>query len=79
MIWSMASVFGVPLWIDDRTLYSSYGCFAKVLVEVNFKIEVLGRILVKQRGYCSFSYVVENVPYFFTHALWNRGTTLRNL
>ncbi|KAL8462759.1 hypothetical protein ACS0TY_033689 [Phlomoides rotata] len=62
---AMASAFGNLLKIDDRTLHRRMGHYARILVEIDIKTELIEKIMYKRAGICSFANLVfERLPEF---------------
>ncbi|KAL8511107.1 hypothetical protein ACS0TY_017795 [Phlomoides rotata] len=61
----MASVCGTLLKIDDRTLHRKMGHYARILVEIDMKMDLIAKIMYKRSGICSFANLVfERLPEF---------------
>ncbi|KAL8478055.1 hypothetical protein ACS0TY_030089 [Phlomoides rotata] len=62
---AMASAFGTLLKIDDRTLHRRMGHYARILVEIDMKTELIEKIMYKRAGVFSFANLVfEHLPEF---------------
>ncbi|KAL8524041.1 hypothetical protein ACS0TY_013848 [Phlomoides rotata] len=62
---AMASAFGTLIRIDDRTLHRRMGHYARILVEVDMKIDLIEKIMYKRAGVCSFANLIfERLPEF---------------
>ncbi|KAL8488072.1 hypothetical protein ACS0TY_024380 [Phlomoides rotata] len=55
---AMASAFGTLIKIDERTLHMRMGHYARILVEVDMKQELIEKIMHKMSGVCSFANLV---------------------
>ncbi|KAL8546962.1 hypothetical protein ACS0TY_006609 [Phlomoides rotata] len=55
---AMASAFGTLIRIDDHTIHRRMGHYARILVEVDMKMELIEKIMYKRSGVCSFANLV---------------------
>ncbi|KAL8542689.1 hypothetical protein ACS0TY_003534 [Phlomoides rotata] len=62
---AMASACGTLLKIDDRTLHRKMGHYARILVEIDMKTDLIAKIMYKRSGICSFANLLfERLPDF---------------
>ncbi|KAL8492497.1 hypothetical protein ACS0TY_023903 [Phlomoides rotata] len=62
---AMASAFGTLVKIDDCMLHRRMGHYARILVEIDMKTEIIEKIMYKRSGVCSFANLVfERLPKF---------------
>ncbi|KAL8477942.1 hypothetical protein ACS0TY_030009 [Phlomoides rotata] len=55
---AMATALGTLIKIDDRTVQRRMGHYARILVEIDMKNELIDKIMFKISGVCSFA----NIP-----------------
>ncbi|KAL8483872.1 hypothetical protein ACS0TY_026524 [Phlomoides rotata] len=55
---AMESAFGMLIKIDDRTLHRRMGYYARILVDIDMKAELIDKIIYKRFGVCSFANLV---------------------
>ncbi|KAL8542604.1 hypothetical protein ACS0TY_003475 [Phlomoides rotata] len=62
---AMASAFGTLIRIDDRTLHRRIVHYARVLVEIDMKVDLIEKIMYRRAGICSFANLIfERLPKF---------------
>ncbi|KAL8529258.1 hypothetical protein ACS0TY_006618 [Phlomoides rotata] len=62
---AMASAMGSLIRIDDRTAHRRMGHYARPLVEIDMRNELLEKIMYKRAGVCSFANITyERLPDF---------------
>ncbi|KAL8514652.1 hypothetical protein ACS0TY_013658 [Phlomoides rotata] len=55
---AMAMALGTLIKIDDHTMHKRMGHYARLLVEIDMKNEMIEKIMYKRAGVCSFANIV---------------------
>ncbi|KAL8477934.1 hypothetical protein ACS0TY_030005 [Phlomoides rotata] len=62
---AMATTLGTLIKIDDCIVHRRMGYYARLLVEIDMKNELIEKLLYKRSGVCSFANIVyERLPEF---------------
>lgn len=54
ILFEIGSGIGVPITLDEATMKSTFGHFARILIEIDLNVELRDKILVERERYAFF-------------------------